>query len=148
MARTCSTVFINKPRETVFEYVTTASHWSAWHPATVAVSGDVKRSAEVGDTIVEKIRFMGRHDLFTWVVRERTFPERWVFDGTGASGAQAKITYTLSAQNQGTLFERELVYTMATPFIQFLDKLFLGRRMTAVSEKALERLKETLEAMP
>jgi len=111
------------------------------------VSGDVNRFAKMGETIVEKTRFMGRHDLFTWVVRERTFPERWVFDGTGTSGARAKITYTLSAQNQGTLFERELVYTMATPFIQVLDKLFLGRRMTAVSEKALARLKQTLEAL-
>ena len=145
MTRTFTSIFIDKSPETVFNYVTTASQWPAWHPASMAVSGSVDHSAAPGEQIIEEISFMGRRERFTWTVRERQPPNRWVFEGHGRSGAESAITYTLSTSGSGTLFERELVYTMGSPFIRLLDRLFLRRRMSAVSRKALIRLKQVLE---
>ena len=145
MTRVYASIFIDQSVETVFEFVTTAANWPRWHIPTLNVSGAIDHPAEVGDEIVGQVKVMGQHDRFSWTVCEHKPPERWGFEGVGEGGARAKITYTLTPQNFGTFFERELVYTMNNPFTQFLDRLFLRNKMSDIAHHSLQRLKTILE---
>lgn len=147
MTRIVVSIFISKPIEVVFDYVTTAANWPEWHPSSKAVQGAVDHSAGTGEQIIERVRVMGIRDTYTWTVRERRVPTLWSVDCVNRMGAQAKITYTLTGQDNGTLFQRELIYTVPGSFYQWLDKLFMVKYMTAVSEQALNRLKQKLELL-
>lgn len=130
----------------VFDYVTTAQNWPAWHPASLSVIGAVDHSAEAGEQICEEIKVGGLRDRVVWTVRERKAPQRWMFSGKGARGGRATITYNFSNQYGGTLFERKLVYGHANWFYNLFNVLFVKRLMQQNSEKALQRLKVILES--
>jgi uncharacterized protein YndB with AHSA1/START domain len=148
MARVVTTIEIRAPIELVFDYATTAGNWPSWHPASRGVSGATDHSAAQGERITEEIQTGGRSWRAIWTVRERAPPRRWVIEGKAGGGGEAIITYRLTAQGDGTRFERELVYRMPNLWLAVLDRLFIRRRMAAESAEALRRLKLILERAP
>ena len=58
-------------------------------------------------------------------MRERDAPQRWVIEGAAEGGGNALITYHLSARDDGTRFERELVYEMPNALWAALDRLLI-----------------------
>ena len=62
-----SFVLIGRPAAAVFEFVTNASLWSHWHPATVSVLA-APRPLTVGEQMTETIRAGRRRFTATWTV--------------------------------------------------------------------------------
>jgi uncharacterized protein YndB with AHSA1/START domain len=145
MTRIHGSVVLNRPAEQVFNYLTTPGNWRRWHPSTLGVTGAIDHPLEVGEECLELFRVAGRQGKARWTVREREAPRRWVIDGTAEAGGHATITYTLTPQAGGTLFERELVYEMPGRFWKLLDWLVLRHRIGAESARALRQLKQVLE---
>jgi uncharacterized protein YndB with AHSA1/START domain len=129
----------------VFAYVTTAANWPVWHPSSVQVTGAADHPLDVGEACVEEYVVAGRRGVVTWTVRERVAGRRWVIDATPPGGGYARITYTLSAVGDETLFVRELEYEMPNPWLGLLDRLVIRRRVTAESKEAVRRLERVLE---
>jgi hypothetical protein len=149
MTRIYTTAHIRQPIERVFDYVTTAGNWPAWHPSSLGVSGAADHSALPGEQVTEEFLVAGRRGRVVWTVRTREAPRRWVIDGliTGrASGGV--ITYALTSQEAGTFFEREFVYEAPNLLFALLDGLVFRRRVEAESREALRRLKSILELAP
>ena len=146
MTRIYNSIQISRPLEQVFDFITTPANWPQWHPASVSVSGNAGYSLLLGEEVTENISVAGRHGQVVWRVRERSAPRRWVIDGNGKDGGRATITYALSPDGDGTIFERELVYTMSKVWLAVLDWLMIRSRMKTDSTQALRRLKRLLES--
>lgn len=139
-------VHVDRPMEEVFDFITTASKWTQWHPATVSVSGDVDHPALEGETIVEVVRFGLARDRFEWKVEEREAPYRWVIRAQSERHRQkVKIAYTLKSEDGGTSWEREMTFYLPGSF-KHLNKLFINRTLTRNSRKAVRQLKELMES--
>ena len=145
MTNVCVSIHIKQPVEKVFDYVTTASNWPKWHPSTVSVSGAVFHPALEGETIVEKVKFGIARDRFTWKVEERKPPKRWVISGTSDHGQKVRIAYTLTAKDDGTLWEREMYFDIPKS-LQLVDNLLFSKLVKRNSETAVRQLKEVMES--
>jgi hypothetical protein len=76
---------------------------------------------------------------------KRIFPQLWSIEGNIAgSGGQGMVKYTLHPQDNGTLFEREFIYSMRSPLYALLDRVFIRRRIQAESWQAVRQLKQVL----
>jgi uncharacterized protein YndB with AHSA1/START domain len=137
---------IARSPEEVFAYITTPAHWPEWHPSSLAVAGATDHSLRVGEEVTEAIQVAGWRSKAHWTVREREEPRRWVIFGTVVGGGTGTITYMLTPQASGTLFEREFAYEMSNPLLERLDRLVFRRRIESESTNALRRLKQRLEA--
>jgi uncharacterized protein YndB with AHSA1/START domain len=146
MTRILTSVHIDKPIEQVFDFVTTPGHWPQWHPSSLSVIGATDHSLEVGEQVTEEFCAAGHRGRALWTVRERAAPRRWVIEGQAEGGGSATITYTLTPCPAGTIFERELVYSMPNALLALLDWLVIRRRIEAESAEALRRLKQVLES--
>jgi uncharacterized protein YndB with AHSA1/START domain len=145
VTRIHTTIRIDEPAEKLFEYVTTPGNWPAWHPSSLGVSGATDHSLEPGEKVTEEYSVAGRRGRVEWTVRERVAPRRWTIDGEVDGGGRGTITYTLTPDASGTLFERDFVYAMPSALLALLDRLVLRRRVEAESAEALRRLKGVLE---
>jgi uncharacterized protein YndB with AHSA1/START domain len=143
--RFVTAVDIGLPIERVFDFVTTPANWPRWHPASLRVLGCADHPLLVGEQVTEEFRVAGQPGSAVWTVREREAPHRWVIDGASENGNRAIITYTLTARDGGTLFQRELVFVAVRPRDESMDPAELGRRIETESAEALRRLKEVLE---
>ncbi len=145
MTRVDTPIFIPLPMETVFNYVTDPGYWPQWHPSSLGVSGATGHSLEKGEQVTEEFLVAGRHGKATWTVRERVFPRLWSIEGDVAGSAgKGVVTYLLQPQDDGTLFEREFIYSMSSPLYVLLDRLFIRRRIEAKSWQAVRQLKQVL----
>jgi uncharacterized protein YndB with AHSA1/START domain len=139
-------VQIKRPAEEVFDFVTTASNWPKWHPATVSVSGAVSLPAQEGETIAEKVKYGIARDTFPWEVMECQPPQRWVIRAASNRHRQrVKIAYTLTPENGGTRWEREMRFYFPKAFAP-LDRLLIGRLLKRNSQTAVRQLKELMES--
>jgi uncharacterized protein YndB with AHSA1/START domain len=145
MARIVTAIEIRAPIERAFDYATTPGNWPRWHPASRAVSGATDHSAGPGERIIEEIETGGRRWRAVWTVVERTPPHRWAIEGAAEGGGSATLTYRLTPRDDGTRFERELVYRTPNLRLAIMDVLVIRRRMAAQSAEALRRLKGILE---
>jgi uncharacterized protein YndB with AHSA1/START domain len=136
---------IARSPEGVFAYVTTPCHWPEWHPSSLGVTGATDHSLLVGEEVTESFLVAGRRGKARWTVREREEPRRWVIFGQVEGGGTGTITYTLTPQDGGALFERDFTYIMNNPLLALLDTLVLRRRIERESTEALRRLKAQLE---
>ncbi|MDQ5826543.1 MAG: SRPBCC family protein [Chloroflexota bacterium] len=97
------------------------------------------------EKVTEEYTVAGRRGRVIWTVREREAPRRWVIAGEVEGGGGGTITYSLTLDAGGTIFERDFVYTMPNALLTLLDRLVLRRRVEAESAEALRRLKDVLE---
>src|SRR5438270_4373031 len=145
MTRIYTPIYIPLPMETVFNFVTDPGDWPQWHPSSLGVSGATGHSLEKGEQVTEEFLVAGRRGKVTWTVRERLFPQLWSIEGNIAgSGGQGLVKYTLHPRDNGTLFEREFIYSMSSPLSVLLDRLFIRRRIQAESWQAVRQLKQVL----
>ena len=147
MTRIVTTVRIARPIATVFDYVTTPANWPHWHPASRTVSAGADHPLEVGEEVVEEFVAAGRRGSVVWRVTARNAPHLWTIVAAHEEGS-ATLTYRLSADGDGTLFERDLAYRASRLSLLILDLLVLRWRMARESREALRRLKAVLEAAP
>ncbi len=146
MTRIYTTIHIPRPVETVFNYVTTPGNWPQWHPSSLAVTGATDHSLEVGEKVTEEFLVAGRQGKPMWTVTEREFPHRWVIDGIiERSSSGGVVTYTATPSGDGTLFEREFVYSRPSLLFIILDILIIRHRVKAESTLALQQLKKALQ---
>jgi uncharacterized protein YndB with AHSA1/START domain len=144
MPRILTAATIRCPIGTVFDYVTTPANWPAWHPASRAVLGSADHSLLIGEQVTEEFIAGGRRGSCVWQVAQREVPHQWKIT-TVTPQIRAEITYRLTAQDENTMFERELTYATSSLWLWVLDFLLMRRRMARESHIALERLKEQLE---
>jgi uncharacterized protein YndB with AHSA1/START domain len=146
MSRVVSRATIARSPGEVFSYVTTPGHWPEWHPSSLGVTGATDHSLAVGEKVTESFLVARRRGKAVWTVREREEPRRWVIFGQVEGGGTGTITYTLTPQESGTVFERDFTYEMNNPLLALLDRLVLRRRIEGESAEAVRRLKERLES--
>ena len=145
MTRIVTSISIPLPMETIFNYVTDPANWPQWHPSSIGVSGATGHSLEKGERVTEEFLVAGRHGKATWTVRERIFPRLWSIEGDVAgSNVKGVVTYILHPQDDGTLFEREFIYSMSSRLYVLLDRLLIRRRIKAESWQAVRQLKQVL----
>jgi len=140
-----TTATIHRPLAEVFDYVTTPAHWLVWHPSSLGLNGATDHSLKPGEEVTEEFRVAGCKGTVTWKVVARDEPVFWAITGEVAAGGSGTISYTLSAEADGTAFRREFVYAMPNWFTALLDRLFIRRRMEAESAQAVQILKQALE---
>ena len=139
-------VQIERPKEVVYDYVTTPENWLQWHPSSVSLDGARDHSLQVGEQVTEKFMVAGRPGSVTWTVTERQRPDRWAIRGQVPGAGDGTITYRLSRNAVGTRFEREFRYQMSNWVLAALDWLVVRRRITSESALALQQLKRILES--
>lgn len=142
-----SAVVVNRPIETVFDYVTTPANWPDWHPASRGVSGATDHSLDVGEEVGESFVAAGRPGDCVWKVTRREPPNLWAIT-TRVGDMGADITYRLTAEAGATRFERTMDYWTSGVMLGLLDIAVMRRRNRAESEQALLQLKARLEALP
>jgi uncharacterized protein YndB with AHSA1/START domain len=89
----------------VFDFVTNASQWKRWHPATHAVRGVPERPLVRGETMVEHIKAAHRSFEATWTVTACEPGALWRIE-TGTPYGASILTYRLAPAAEGTFFER------------------------------------------
>lgn len=137
-------VLVGRPPGKVFEFVTNASLWTHWHPATEAVVAPL-RPLQRGEQIVETIRAGRRRFSATWTVLACAPPSLWAIAASPPEG-DARIVYELRADGQAlTRLFRTLFYrSRRWPWTMF-DANLTRSVLTRQSERALANLKRVLE---
>ena len=138
---------IAAPPERVFTYITTPANWPRWHPASRAVLGVTDRTPKVGESVVETFEIAGRRDDATWTTTELDPPRRWVIVSGAPGGSYARVVYTLSATDGGTVWERDLTYRGPNLLFGLLNLVQIHAVMESDSAKALANVKRQIEAM-
>jgi uncharacterized protein YndB with AHSA1/START domain len=146
MTRIHDEIIIDRPVETVFDYVTTPGNWPHWHPSSLSVAGSTGHSLEVGEQVTEDFRVAGRQGQVVWTVTQREAPRRWIIEGQIVGrGAGGTVAYTLTPAGSGTRFVREFSYPTRGLWFRLLNWLLIRQRIAGESTTAVRRLKETLE---
>lgn len=89
----------------VFDFVTNASQWWNWHPATRSVRDTPSRPLGLGETATERIHAGFREFDAVWTVTACERPKLWRIETSTAYGASA-VTYRLEPLGGGCRFER------------------------------------------
>lgn len=128
----------------MFEFVTNASLWHYWHPATASVRATPPRPLQVGEQVTESIRAGASRFDATWTVLACEPPLLWVI-ATATENGVARIVYELRDDGALTRFFRTLSYrSLRWPWRMF-DANFARAVLTRQSERALANLKRVLE---
>lgn len=139
-----SFVLIRRPARAVFEFVTNASLWHYWHPATASVSATPLRPLGVGEQVTESIRAGARSFPATWTVLACEPPALWVI-ATDTPQGDARIVYELRADGALTRFFRTLSYRSHRWPWKLFDHNLTRAMLRKQSERALANLKRVLE---
>jgi uncharacterized protein YndB with AHSA1/START domain len=113
--RIVHTVVIAATPQRVFDFVTNASRWKRWHPATHAVHGVPDRPLVWGETMVEHIKAAHRSFEATWTVTAREPGALWRIETRTPYGASI-LTYRLAPHPEGTWFERTCDFRSEGPW--------------------------------
>jgi uncharacterized protein YndB with AHSA1/START domain len=107
----------DRPIDAVFDVVTTARHWTQWHPATRAVEGNIDHPARLGDQFTEHVTIAGVEGSGTWTVVEYDRPHHLALEADLAIG-HLRISYELTTvDGGGTRFQRDLEFPDFGPVI-------------------------------
>jgi hypothetical protein len=72
-------------------------------------------------------------------------PRRWSIAGILNGLGHAVVTYELTPRSDGTLVERDFIYSQPRGAHRLLDWLWVRPQLAADSAQALHRLREVLE---
>ena len=146
MPRFTQSVHLDAPPQAVYDFVTNASLWPTWHPATRAVRDVPARPLVLGETMVEDIRAGWRHEEATWRVTEYLPPRRWTIAAQSPRG-HATVSYDLQAETGGTRFERTCEFATVGP-LSFLDGSLVQWLLRRQAARALENLRRKTSWAP
>ena len=139
-------IAIRRPPQAVYDYATTPGRWPEWHPSSLRLGPGADRPLPAGARFQEDVRAGGREGQLFWIVRRSDAPQRWVADAQASNGAQLTLTYTMTPDGDGTLFERTLCYELPGFWLRLANRLLLRRRIEKESAESLRQLKQALEA--
>lgn len=142
MPRFTQSVHLAAPPQAVYDFVTNASLWPTWHPATRAVRDVPPRPLVLGETMVEDIRAAWRREEATWRVTEYLPPHRWGITASSPRG-YATVSYELQAEAGGTLFRRTCEFATVGP-LSFLDGSVVQWLLRRQAAQALENLRRRI----
>ena len=141
-------IFIAKPPQAVFDYVTQPWLWHQWHPNSKSAQSQVER-LQLHDEFDEIIELKPLSWLPIKLTRqthykvEESVPgERWQVRGKGQDG-WLELRYRIRPDDKGSYFVRDLTFEM-----QGLSRLLmhaLHKQMQKTSVLALNNLKCQLE---
>lgn len=131
--------------ERAFTYATNASLWHTWHPATAKVRDVPARPLVMGETMLESISAAGQKFDAVWTVLACEAPNLWVI-ATRTERGCARIAYELTATQEGCIFQRTLEYKSFVLPWRWLDTSFNYWLLKRQSRRALDQLKQVLEA--
>ncbi|WP_226477531.1 SRPBCC family protein [Pseudomonas sp. MWU16-30323] len=131
--------YIQVPIETVYDYVTQPDRWHEWHPTSLGADTGTTGSLPTGHRFTETIDLLGVQVPMSYRVQIALRPREFktAFTSLAVDGC---IHYFLQAQGNGTLFTRVLTYETE------LQLTTLHARMIALSNQALDQLKQRLES--
>ena len=136
------TVFIDKPIEDVFNYVTIYENETAWQSDVVEAYLTSKGPLGLGTTGCEVRIFLGRRFESEWVMIEYEPPRKGTFKST--SGTVPYVgTYLLEESDGGTIFSYHLE-TEPSGLLKLLEPLTKGIYMRGLRAD-LAALKRILE---
>ena len=110
-------ITINRPIETVFEFVSDPSRIPEWRKDVIACTGSSNR--DVGTEFIEKINFMGKKD-FTMKIREFVPNRREVIENIAGPGARPIQTFAFTADGKNTRLDVQ-VEMRTFGFFRLLD---------------------------
>lgn len=143
MANVTNTIHISGEPDAIFDFVTTARHWTRWHPATLRVSGQIEQPMRAGDIIREHARIGGMDAENDWKVTQLERPQRVVLSMPKTRLGDLKISYTFEPRGDGIEFVRSLEYDTAGVAAELAARI--ERQMVQDSEEAVRRLKGIVE---
>jgi hypothetical protein len=140
-----SSIVIARAPADVYAYVTTPANWPRWHPSSLAVTGTTDHPLRMGEQVSEDFLVAGYAGRVLWTVTKREPPMAWTIDGKIEDGGSGRVSYHLTATDEGTLFERDFDYARPNLLFVLADTFKLHRLIDAESADALRRLKSVLE---
>ena len=143
MTKLQHTITIDRPVETVWDYVIDARNDPVWMSQVVEVGRGADQPLEVGLEIDEVVAFLGKRLAVTMLVTEHE-PRRRSAIELKRTPVPGRGSYDLAAVNGGTRFTMSLE-TDAHGFFKLAEPVFarIARRDMVTS---CERLKDLLEA--
>ena len=144
-ARIHSSVVIARAPADLYAYVTTPANWPRWHPSSLAVMGATDHPLRIGEQVGEDFIVAGYEGRVLWTVIQREPPTAWTISGKIEDGGSGRISYHLTATDEGTLFERDFDYARPNLLFVLADAFKLHRLIGTESAEALRRLKAVLE---
>lgn len=139
-----SFVLIGRPAAAVFDFVTNASLWGNWHPATESVVAPL-RPLTVGEQALESIRVGRRRFAATWTVLACEPPGLWVIAASPPEG-DARIVYELRPDGESlTRSFRTLAWCSRHWPWTMLDANLTRATLLRQSDRAMQNLKRALE---
>jgi len=139
-----SFALIARPAPAVFDFVTNASLWHHWHPATDSVRGAPPRPLVGGDQVTESIHAGARRFEVTWSVLACEPPALWVIAADSPQG-EARLVYELRDNGVLTRFFRTLWYRSRRWPWRLFDRNLTRSVLAKQSELALQNLKKVME---
>ncbi len=140
MATVTNQALIRGNVDRVFDLVTTARYWVQWHPATVAVSGQVIEPMRLGDVIRERARIGGMEAEGEWTVTALERPKHVVLQMPGTRLGDLRITYAFRPMGDQVEFTRALEYDPSGLPTDLQARI--ERQMSEDSQVAVERIAE------
>jgi uncharacterized protein YndB with AHSA1/START domain len=150
---------IARPPAQVYGYVTTPVNWPRWHPSSLAVSGAIDHSLQIGEQATEQFQVAGRHGSALWRVTALEYNRSWTIVGTIRGRVAGQVTYRIDAlkpaadaaapisETTGTTrFEREFVYYAPNLLFVLLDYIKINSVVDDESRRAVANLKHVLES--
>ncbi len=131
-------VVLAAPPERVFDFVTDASQWHRWHPATRSVRDVPQRPLVLGETMVEHIRAAHRSFEATWTVTACERPRRWQIETRTPLGASV-VSYQFAPAGAGCRFERTCDFR-SEGWWHLLDGNFTRWMLARQAQRALDNL--------
>ncbi|MFN8523811.1 MAG: SRPBCC family protein [Chloroflexota bacterium] len=139
-------VFIEAPRDRVFEMIASPERAAEWATGVISVRSVGDAPIAVGSQTEAIISFMGSRQraIGRCVVLER--PSRLVVESRTDLGASSRSDTQLSAQPGGTLLSATMEYSVPGGGLgRLLDKLVAERKIRQDFVDGLERLKTLIE---
>ncbi|MBF6612030.1 MAG: SRPBCC family protein [Chloroflexi bacterium] len=146
MTRIHTAIYISKPIDEVYAYVTTPGTWPRWQPSSVEVSGSTDSSLRPGQQVLEEFALGGRRGTIVWTAMERRAPYYWSIKGRVTGGGGGLTSYKLRSDPDGTFLDRDLRYWLPNPLLLLLDALVIHRQIGDSAQEAMRRLKRLMEA--
>jgi hypothetical protein len=143
-------IWIARPAVEVFRFITTPAEWPRVHPASRrTVDGATARPARLGESFTESYRAGGRLRTLRWTVTAEEPPVHWAVTGQSLTGdgISTALSYRFREERGGTVFTRELRYTLTSSLLILLNRFVLAPRLCRESRASLQRLKQLLEAI-
>lgn len=141
-----TSIVIKAPADKVYKFVTNASLWHSWHPATSKVSDVPARPLIMGDTVLENIHAVGINFQALWTVIACERDKLWAISTQSDMGYSRLVYHVTPVDDQHVQFRRVCEYRSSHWLLRILDYNFSHWSLTRQAKEALNNLKRIMEA--